>query len=155
MVAVNSFRRLAENARKIPGKMGLHEHSATLLVSTWDGNGRFGTGPRQETQRIPILVGGQNPKVTFPSQRDIAQGIMSVGTITIGPLTPEFYDALGVADGGTIRELIDRELIDRAGTLHILVRGPQHPKGAKYKIENTNAEKAIHFTLRCSAVTGA
>lgn len=149
MALVNTLRRIAESARKIPGRMELREHSATLVISN------RAAGARVDVTRIPILVGGQNPKVKFPSQRDIAFNIMSFGSIEIGPITPEFLDAHGVVAGGTPRELINRELLERGDLVHIVVKGPQHPNGAKYRIENTDADQPIHFSLRCSAVTGA
>lgn len=151
---VNDLRAVVDACRGIMGELGFREHSVTLVRTVWTGE-RPGLGQPQETERTPITVGnGQNPKVKFPSQRDIALNMMSLGTIEIGPVTPEFFNLIGAHLGGIVEGLTDRTTFQKGETLHIEVRGPQHPNGAKYKIENTDSNRALRRIIRCSQVTG-
>lgn len=151
MRRADSWRRLAEGLRGLPGSFGLREHSVEIVLSARVG-GRTAVGDRIEAFRKTIIVGGYNPKVKFPSQKDLASGMLSMGQILIGPITPEFLDELGEHAGGTTVSLLDRTKILISNTLHLIVTGPSHPSGAKYTIENINAEKAIRFTITCNAV---
>lgn len=147
MANVDNFRRIAERARGIPGRFGLREHSVDVVHTWWDGENGGARGNKNESV-TRLLVGGYNPKVSFPSQRDIALNLMSFGTITIGPFTPQTLDGLGIS-----RDLINRDPMELSDTLHLIVTGPQHPEGCKYKIQNVNVEKAIHFTIVASTVS--
>lgn len=147
MASANSLRRIADRVRAIPGKMGLREHSATLVKTSWTG-GRTGEGDKI-VEELPLLINGtENPKIKFPNQRDVALGLMPLGTITVGPLTPEF------PGGGILRNFVASQQLERSDTLHVLVTGPQHPNGCLYRIETVNVDKALRVTIVCNTVSG-
>lgn len=146
MASVNTYRRIADKARAIPGKFGLREHSVSIVKTSWTG-GRTGYGDKI-VEETPLLVNGQNPKVRFPNQRDVALGLMSFGTITIGPLTPNY------GAGGIDRDLVASQELESSGTLLLRVTGPQHPNGAQYRIQTVNVDRALRVTFVCVSVTG-
>ena len=149
---VNTFRGIAENMRGLPGSWGLREHSVQVVLTTWP-NARIRIGEKSE-EFSSLLVHGQNPKVSFPSQFEVAQGMMNVGQILIGPLTPQVFSDAGLVEAGTLRELVKRDAISIGDLFHIVVTGPQHPTGARYRVENINNDKPLRITVKCSAVAG-
>lgn len=143
-MSVASFRRLADACRAIPGKLsfGLREHSVALVASYWTG-GQPGVGDEVSVE-TPILVNGTSPpKVRFPTQREISLGMMSEGSVEVGPFTPDY------GTGGFNRSLLDGSLVDTGDTLHLLLTGPQHPDGQRYRIKNCNVDRALRVTLIC------
>ncbi len=153
MATADRFRRIADRHRALPGRLGLREHSVTLVKTSWSG-GRVGVGTRSE-ESTPLLVNGHpmigpgvNPKVQFPNQRDVALGLVSLGTITIGPITPDY------GTGGTERNRLAELLREEPDSLHLLVTGPQHPNGAMYRIQNIDSDKALHFRIIAVITTG-
>lgn len=135
----DSFRRLADSIRSIPADFGLREHAVTLVRLQYTGD-EIGQGQRI-TCETPILVNGANPKVRFPSQKEIALGLMSMGSCTVGPFTPHF------GDGGFSREeLGGPDLIDN-DQLTVRITGPQCPSGVLYSISNANLDRALRVTL--------
>jgi hypothetical protein len=149
---IDDLRVVVDDCRGILGELGFREHSATIVKTIWSG-GRTGAGDKFE-EEYPLYCGNQqNPKIKFPNQRDIALGLMSLGIITIGPLTPEFtrYDT---TTGGILRDIIALTEAERSDTVHILVTGPQHPNGAKYRIKNLNADRALRVMITAVVVSG-
>lgn len=139
------FRALADSIRSIPADFGLREHSATLTWHDFSGQS-LGSGAECAVG-YPILVNGANPKVRFPSQKEVALGLMSKGSCTVGPFTPQFLD------GGINRALLNGSRMANGGALpngtelFVKVVGPQCPDGILYRIENNNVDHAIRVTL--------
>lgn len=147
MAASDKYRRIADRYRALPDKFGLREHTVTLVYSRWTG-GRIGEGEEELTE-YPITVGsGAPPKVRFPSQREIALGAMSEGSVSIGPFTPEY------GTGGVKRSMFDCSTLKPGEGMHIRVMGPQHPTGCLYRIKNNNVDRALRVTLTCIPAEG-
>lgn len=136
------YRRIADRCRGLPAQHGLREHSVFLVESSWSG-AALGDGELTEVA-TPILVHGKYPpKVRYPNQREIALGLMSEGSLVVGPFTPTW------GAGGFDRSKLDGTLLDTGETLHIRVVGPQAPNGVRYRIKNCNVDHALRVTLTC------
>lgn len=146
MSLADEFRQIADECRSIPNEFGLREHAVTLVRNYWTG-GRPGDGDEVSSDTPITVSGGANPKVRFPSQREIALGLMSEGQVTIGPFTPEY----GV--GGIDRTLFDGSQLSTGDGLFLRLTGPQHPEGVLYRIKNCNVDQALRVTLVCVPVT--
>lgn len=131
------LRSLADGIRAIPGQLGLREHSATLLWDTWSGDQ---PGEGTQTQHATrLLVGGQNPKVRWLSEKEVATSGLPTGTIEVGPLTPvvgvDLETLLGTAKGqGDVR--------------HVQIIGPRLPAGARYRVSQAKADRALRVVLQ-------
>lgn len=136
--AANSFRALADGFRSLPAEFGLREHTTSIVVKSWP-TGTIGKGAAH-VELHPILVNGENPKVAFPSQREIAMGLASLGQVTIGPFTPKFSDA-----GGVERDLTT--LLFAGDSLQLRITGPQCPGGVDYVSKNVNLDRALRVTI--------
>lgn len=141
MSKADRFRRIADRCRSIPGRsFGLREHSVTIVYSTWTG-GTLGEGEQETTEIQVTSPGGHNPKVKFPSQREIALGLMSEGQVVIGPVTP-FY-----GPGGMDRDLLNGSQMSANESLHLRITGPQCPDGVLYRLKNVDTDQAIHVMI--------
>jgi hypothetical protein len=150
---VNDLRAVVDACRGIMGELGFREHSVTLRKTSWTG-GRTGDGDKI-IEDFPLYVGvAQNPKVRFPNQKDLALGLMSKGTITIGPLTPQFTQPDGITTSGVVRDLVAMAALERSDTMQLLVTGPQCPRGVLYRIENVNVDKPLRIIITAVSVTG-
>lgn len=146
MSDIDDFRELADDIRSIPGEFGLREYRCFLVTKEWSGE-HPGDGDEVE-KLVPLTVGGgQNPKVRFPSQRDVALNLMSLGTIIIGPLTPAY------GAGGTNRALFDGSLITVGVGQYIRVYAPDDGDSSDYKVNYVNVDRALRITLQCTNVT--
>jgi hypothetical protein len=147
MSAVNEWRELADDIRSIPGSddFGLRENACFLVTKKWTGE-RPGDGD-EETTLTPLTVGGQNPKIKFPNQRDVALGLMSLGEVMIGPLTPAF------PGGGTNRAYFDGSLLSPAEGLVIRIVPPDGGDSSDYKVNYTNTDSALRVMIKCTNVT--
>jgi len=142
MSLADEFREIANECRAIPAEFGLYEHSVSIIQSRWS-SGIFGEGIEEKTETPITVYGGANPKVHFPSQREIALGLMSLGEATIGPFTPDY------GTGGISRSMLDGdELLNNDGFL-VKIVGPQCSTGALYRIKNKNVDHALRITLVC------
>jgi len=137
------FRRIADRCRAKPGQFGLREHAVYLVRSSWSG-ASFGEGTQEETV-VPIQVAHQQPpKVRFPSQRELALGMMGEGDLEIGPFTPNY------GPGGFDRDDLNGSKLVVGETLLIRVVGPQAPlPGVMYRFKNVNVDRALRVTLVC------
>jgi hypothetical protein len=143
------FRELADDIRSIPGSdFGLREYRCFLVRKTWSGD-KPGDGD-EFAGLTPLTVGnGQNPKVKFPNQRDVALGLMSLGEILIGPLTPKY------GTGGTDRQLFDGSQIKPKVGQVIRVYAPDEGDSSDYKINYVNIDAALRITLKCTNLTAS
>ena len=139
MTLAASLKTLAGNIRGIPGALGIYVHSVSLFTSSYSGT-HTGDGTRTDTT-TPLLESGQNPKVAWLSDEDIAVGSLSSGTIEIGPITSDHDAVSRIA-------LIRGDTLADGDTRYVLVTGPKHPNGAEYKITDVRSHKAIHYILR-------
>lgn len=133
------LRRIADMARKIPGKMGLREYAVTLEWSEWSGD-LPGEGAAA-TRTLRVLCGDQNPKVRWASEKEIAIGTVPEGAIEIGPFTPPYEDG-----GYDVAAIVGSGLIT-GQTRYLTVTGPRLPCGARYRVTRIGSDHALRVTL--------
>jgi hypothetical protein len=130
--------------RAIAGTLGFRPYRVYIVAESY-------TGPHTgeslaNIDETEIVEGSsQPPKVRWLKDEEIAVGNLAGGTIEVGPITPEF------AGGGTSLELLAGEL-DRGATRHVRIVGPKHPDGARYRITEIRAERALRYTIRAVPV---
>lgn len=138
------FRRLATRIRAIPGRFGLREHSVAILERSWDGE-FSGDGNRIDGS-FQILESGQNPKVRWFTDEELAVSGLSSGSVTIGPIT---------SDHDAIRRLstINGDDLSAGDARYVVIVGPKHPNGAQYRVTRINPERAIHYMINAAPVS--
>ena len=143
----DSLKGLVYSVRSLPGQLGLRPHRVWLLRRSWSGS-HTGAGTRSDLE-FPITEGGkQPPKVRWLSDEEIAVGSLAAGTVEIGPITPKHKG------GGTDLSILDGSTLTMGQVRHVWILGPQHPKGAAYRITKISADRALHYTLTaCPAGT--
>lgn len=136
----DDFRALADGIRAIPGEFGLREHSTTLLWSTWSGDQ---PGEGTETQfSTPLLVGGQNPKVRWLSEKEVAISGLPTGTIEVGPITPDF------GTGGISLATLLGTAKGQGDVRLVQIAGPRLPAGARYRVSQAKCDRALRVILQ-------
>lgn len=143
MTLVDDLKPMLNSIRAIPGELGLHPHSVTLVESAWSGT-YSGDGTRTDTQTA-ILESGQNPHVKWLSDEELAMAGPSGGTVEIGPITSDF-GALSRLSGLQGAELDDTD------ARYLLITGPKEPNGTKYRILGISADRAMHYKMRAAPV---
>lgn len=136
---------LIHGVRAIPGNLGLRPYSVAVLTGTWSGTN---TGRGSSIGELTAITegGGQNPKVRMLNSEELALGSLGKGSVTIGPITPDF------AGGGT--PLSDLMPAVAAGqTVHVLLTGPEYPSGARFLIKDIQTDRALHWTLVAEPVS--
>jgi hypothetical protein len=149
---VNDLRAVVDACRGIVGELGFREHSVAVRKTMWTG-GRTGDGDKIVEDFALYVGNAQNPKVKFPNQKDLALGMMSKGSIMIGPLTPRFTLPNGTTSG-IVTDLVAMEALERSDNMHLLVTGPQCPRGVLYRIENINLDRPLRIMISAVSVTG-
>lgn len=141
MTSPDWLRAIAEDVRTVPGELGLREYTVDLLSESWSG-AQAGEGTATETA-TRLLVGGQNPKVRWLTQKEIAVGGIPDGTVEVGPLTPK-CSAGGVDIAGVLGTAL------QTGQIRTLrIKGPLLPSGAQYRV---TAIRYTALTIRIQAV---
>lgn len=149
MSLADEFRAIADECRNIPSEFGLREH-AVSLVFTRTTSGLPWDGDEVSTEVAVTHPGGGNPKVRFPSQKELALGLMSIGSVTVGPITPEYLS--GALPGGLDRSLFNGSQLEIGDMMQVKITGPQHPTGCLYRIRNSNVDRALRVTWICVPV---
>lgn len=141
------YRSIANRARAIPGKHGLREHSASVVIAATPGT-YTGDGARTESVLTIVEAGGYPPKIRWLKDEDRAIGQLPEGTVEVGPITPS------CSSGGTeLARITGADMT--VGQVRLLrITGPQHPDGADYKILSVQCDHALHITVR-AAPTGS
>lgn len=143
MTLAEDLKGLLYGVRSIPGQLGLRPHKVWLLKRSWSGQ-HTGAGTRTDVE-FPITEGGkQAPKVRWLSDEEIAVGSLAAGTVEVGPITPSHKG------GGTDLSILDGSTFKTGEVRHLWIQGPQHPKGAAYRITRIGADHALHYTLQAS-----
>jgi hypothetical protein len=143
MTLADDLKSLAHGIRAIPGQLGIRPHSVALVESTWSG-ANSGDGAREDYS-TPILESGQNPKVRWLSDEELAVGGLSSGVVDIGPIT---------SDHATVRRLaaLRGDELQDSDARYLRIVGPKHPNGAKYQILELRVDRAIHYKIRVAPV---
>lgn len=135
MTLADSLKQTVFNARGIAGTLGFRTHTAALFTD-FEGGGN---------SLVPLVEGsGQPPKIVWTKDEDNPHDAGPEDTIVVGPITPAF------TGGGTDLELLTADVF--AGTArYLLITGPRHPDGAKYRITNVDAQKALRYMIRAQS----
>lgn len=145
MSLADSLKPLARSIRGIPGLLGIRPHTVSILLREWGGT-YSGEGNRTDVA-VPITEGsGQPPKVRWLKDDEIAVGGLAVGTVEVGPITSEHLN------GGITLAQLQAESLAVGGTRYLVITGPQHPSGAKYRVTNFSADRAFHYMIRAEPV---
>ncbi len=138
---------IAFNARGIAGSLGFRPYTVAIVTQYWPDSAHTGEGGSAPNGETTITEGGgQPPKVRWLSDKEIAFGGLSSGTIEIGPITPAF------TGGGTELETIMGD-IRRGETRYVKLTGPKYPDGCRCRIVKITAEKALRYMLQVVPVT--
>lgn len=140
-----------ELARSQAGVIGWHIHTVDLLTETWSGL-HTGDGTETVTTRR-LLEHGQNPRVRWLTQEELALGNLETGTCEIGPMTPMWVAGDGTSGGVALAWFGDTATAGQ--TVHLIVTGIHHPTGAKYRIHHTHQERPTKIELTCIPVSNA
>lgn len=128
------------DARGIAGELGFRTHSVAVVVASTPGL-YPGDGPREETVTTLAEGSGQPPRVRWLKDDERALGALPVGTVEIGPITPQFVG------GGTDLSLLTGANMEPGELRLIRITGPNHPSGADYTIQSVHAERALRYML--------
>lgn len=137
------YKQYAYRYRNYPGKHGLRPHTVDLVTTTWSG-AQTGEGTKTVTTTPLVERDGLPPKVRWLKQEEIALRQLAQGSVSIGPITPDF------SLGGTSIAALSGSATPNAATFHFIITGPQHPSGAKYKLETTGGDHALHYSIIAS-----
>ncbi len=143
MTLADDLKSLVYTIRAIPGELGMHPHSVTLVESDWAGT-HSGDGSRTDTSTA-LLESGQNPHVKWLSDEELAVAGLSAGEIEVGPLTP---------DHGAVSRLasLRGDSLSDTDARYLLITGPKHPNGARYRITDLKADRPFRYMLRAAPV---
>jgi hypothetical protein len=130
--------------RAIAGKLGFRPHDVALLSERWSGS-HTGDGSAYPDSTPITEADGQSPKVRWLKDDEVALGNIGAGAIEVGPITPAF------PGGGTELDLLAASL-DRGATRYLVITGPKHPVGARYRIARIEAGRTLRYVLRAEPV---
>ena len=141
-----------ELARSQAGVIGWHIHSVDLVVSTWSG-AHTGDGT-ETTTTTNLLEHGENPRVRWLNNEELALANLESGSCKVGPMTPYWVDAATGTSGGTALSWFGADAT--AGqTVHLLITGIKHPEGAVYRVQDVSQERPTKIELTCVPVGNA
>jgi hypothetical protein len=127
--------------RAIPGKLGIRPHTVQLLSRSWTGT-HSGDGVRSDVELDIVEADSQPPKVRWLADDEIAVGALTNGTIEIGPIT---------SNAAWLLE-IQGDSLSIGDARYLLITGPKHPNGAKYRATRVTAHKAMHYLIQAQPV---
>jgi hypothetical protein len=139
------YRTIVWQHRNLPAIHGLRPHSVAIIDAAWSG-AYVGRGDESRYETPLVESGGHNPKVRWLTDEELALGNLLKGVVEIGPITPDF------SGGGTSLTMLN-PTTTAGETLHLLITGPQHPTGAKYRVTSVGCDRALHYTIRAEPVS--
>ncbi|MEO8095792.1 MAG: hypothetical protein ABI632_12800, partial [Pseudolysinimonas sp.] len=89
MTLATNLKRALYRVRSINGRLGLRPHSVEMIDTSWSGP-QVGDGIETIWSWPVTEYSGENPKVRWLTTEEIAVGSLLKGTVTIGPITPNF-----------------------------------------------------------------
>lgn len=139
------LRKTCYAVRAIPGALGLRPHTVEIVTGVWSGS-HTGEGLVTEGSTPLVEANNQPPKLRWLTQEERALGDLAEGSVVIGPVTPAFQ-GIGIDIGA-----FNAAALGRGQTLHLKITGPQHPRGAIYRITNLSADHSMHYTITAAPV---
>jgi hypothetical protein len=84
---VKGLRKVLNNARSVPGELGLRQWAIALVTETWSGD--FVSEGTRTTATTALTHANQAaPKVVSNSEKRMMLGVADAGIFEIGPITP-------------------------------------------------------------------
>lgn len=145
MALADDLKPVLSRIRAIPGQLGLRPYSVKMLVRTYAG-ATVGVGGYADTETEIVEEGGYPPKVRWLSDERLSLAGYAAGTIEVGPITPSH------TGGGASLETLEQSGVLTRAEVHLIVTGPEHPSGAKYRVRSLRSDHAMHYTLRAERV---
>ncbi len=139
MSLATALRGALYHIRTIPGRFGLRVYSVAIVHRRWTGP-NTGDGTVTTTVTPITEADGFPPKVRFLSAEERTVQQVGPGSVSIGPITPDF------AGGGTAISVI-RAWGQKADEVYVRLTGPRWPNGVEYQISAIENEKALHYTI--------
>jgi len=141
---LQSLRRVAQQARVVPGSMGLRFQRVFVVQREWDGD-NAGDSSSAEI-RTEILEAGYPPKVREATGEEIALNSLDSGTYNIGPITP--YWSSGGSTGGTRYETLKPTIEAQASELYYEILNTQTGESKKYRLASIDTDRSFRYMIR-------
>lgn len=136
MTTADDLRAVVYTALAVPGQLGLHQHTVTLVESVWVAEDEW------VDQETPIVhADNRNPHVRFLTlkERDAA-GLQDL-SIEVGPITPEH------TGGGYSAAQLNPQ-INGQQSFHYLVTGPgMEDGGSKFALMELRVDRALGYRM--------
>ena len=140
---VDGFRQLAHELGSIPGELGIHPYTVSLVTKGWSGSDT-GRGTATEVVTPITRANGQPPKVKEVSLRRVALGIgFEVGDMVVGPITP--------VSGIAWADLLQTALSAKSEAL-VRLTHTESGISTDYRIHHVARDKALSVTLTIKPV---
>jgi hypothetical protein len=148
MTLADDLKSVLYDARGIMGELGFRPHTVALFLTY--SNATEIDGQALSTETTPITeANGQPPKIVWQKAEDVPDTSATASdTVVVGPVTPSF------PGGGTDLDDLRGDLEDGVAR-YLLITGPRHPDGARYRILDVNADKALRYVIRAQAEKAA
>ena len=137
---VKGLRKVLNNARAVPGELGLRQWSIALVTETWSGD-FVGEGTRTTTTTALTHANQNAPKVVANSGKRLMLGVADSGIYEIGPFTP--------VEGVTWANLTQSALATNA-TAKIRMTHAESGEVKWCVIKDANTDKALGVKLTVS-----
>jgi hypothetical protein len=135
----DSLKATVFAARGVAGQLGFRTHRAYLLLE-------YEGGTSEQTELVE--GSGQPPRIKWEADEDENHDSNPEDLAMVGPITPAF------TGGGTaLSSFLDDP--PPGVSRYILIVGPRHPDGAKYRIVAVNADKALRYMVRVQSESRA
>lgn len=135
MTLADDLKPVLFEARAIMGQLGFRPYTIQLFLDYQGGEQEF----------TPITeAGGQPPKLVWEKDEDNPGNAGPEDIVLIGPITPSF------SGGGTDFTRLTAD-VDAGLARWVLITGPRHPDGAKYRITNVDSQKSLRYMIRAQS----
>ena len=142
----DDLRALAYSVRSIPNDFGLRPYTVAVRIGAWSGS-TTGRGAESKGYTPITEANGSPPKIRQMSSEELTLGGLGKGSITIGPITPDF------AGGGTSIATL-KPAVSAGQTVTFLITGPESPNGALYELRAFGSDRGLNFTMTAEPVSG-
>lgn len=141
----NCMLQLADRIRGLAGLFGVRQYRVYLEVTSWSGGQRGSGTPTVTTTEITEGADSQPPKVTWEDGAEIAFSGESMGSVRIGPVTPN-YSVDGTIGGTSLADLAPTPS-NRNSTVRVRLTGPRFPSGAYFNIAALEHHRGYQYVL--------
>ena len=139
MTLLDDMLPVAFEARAIAGELGFRQHTVEIIEEYFDVDSD--DSAFAGSSRTPIVEdAGQSPKVSWKKADDVGFGNAMENIVEVGPITPAFVG------GGTDLTTLMGDLA-RGQVRNLWITGPKVPDGARYRILDVKADRALRYMI--------